>query len=160
MSEPEQPKIIVDDDWKSAARAEKEKLASKEAAKKAEGGDDGAPGLPENVSFDDLLRLMATQALMYMGAFPDPQTGKAMVALDLAKVHIDMLGVLEDKTKGNLTDTESKALLGILNELRLQYVEISKAVAQAAAEGRLSPEQAQGMTQGQGQTQGQPPPMV
>lgn len=143
MSEPEQPKIIVDDDWKSAARAEKEKLASREAAKKGDGGE-SAQGLPDRITFDDLLRLMATQALMYMGAFPDPQTGKAMIALDLAKVHIDMLGVLEDKTKGNLTDEESKSLKGILHELRLQYVEISKALAQAAAEGRLGPEHAHG----------------
>ncbi len=144
MSDPEQPKIIVDDDWKSAARQEKEKLASQEAAKKAEGGSEGAGGLPEKVTFDDMLRLMATQALMYMGAFPDPQTGKAMVALDVAKVHIDMLGVLDEKTKGNLTDEESKSLTGILNELRMQFVEVAKAVEQAAAEGRLSPEAAQG----------------
>ncbi|MEZ6244246.1 MAG: DUF1844 domain-containing protein [Phycisphaerales bacterium] len=145
MSEPEQPKIIVDDDWKSAARAEKEKLASQEASKKGEGAPAGGAGLPDKIAFDDLLRLMATQALMYMGAFPDPQTGKAMIAMDLAKVHIDMLGVLEDKTKGNLSDEESKSLKGILHELRLQYVEITKALAQAAAEGRLGPEYAQGV---------------
>ncbi len=140
MSEPEQPKIIVDDDWKSAAQAEKQRLASEEATKKQEAAD-APPGgtLPEKASFDDLLRLMATQALMYMGAFPDPQTGQAMVALDLAKLHIDMLGVLEEKTKGNLSDDESKALTGILNELRLQFVEVTKAVARASEEGRLSP---------------------
>jgi len=138
MSDPEQPKIIVDDDWKSAAQAEKERLASEEASKKQESADAPAGSAPEEASFDDLLRLMATQALMYMGAFPDPQTGQAMVALDLAKLHIDMLGVLEEKTKGNLGDGESKALTGILHELRLQFVEVTKAVAKAADEGRLS----------------------
>ena len=139
MSEQDPPKIIVDDDWKSAAQAEKQRLASEEATKKQGPGQTQAGGsLPEKATFDDLLRLMATQALMYMGAFPDPQTGQAMVALDLAKLHIDMLGVLEEKTKGNLSDDESKALSGILNELRLQFVEVSKAIAKAAEEGRLS----------------------
>lgn len=139
MSDQDPPKIIVDDDWKSAAQAEKQRLASEEATKKEEAGDAQAGGsLPEQASFDDLLRLMATQALMYMGAFPDPQTGQAMVALDVAKLHIDMLGVLDEKTKGNLSDDESKALTGILTELRMQFVEVTKAVAKAAEEGRLS----------------------
>ncbi|MFI4896979.1 MAG: DUF1844 domain-containing protein [Phycisphaerales bacterium JB059] len=151
MSDPEQPKIIVDDDWKSAAQAEKERLASEEASKKQE-PKGASPGgsLPEKASFDDLLRLMATQALMYMGAFPDPQTGQAMVALDLAKLHVDLLSVLEEKTRGNLSDEESKALTGILTELRMQFVEVTKAVAKAAEEGRLS--------QGTPGTPGAPPP--
>jgi hypothetical protein len=145
MADPTTPKIIVDDDWKSQARAEKEKLAAAEKQRAAEkqaaapAGDPGDPGagpgghggderLPP-ANFDTLLGSMITQALMYMGAFPDPETGQAIVSLEHAKFHIDLLGVLETKTKGNLSDTESKGLNQALSQLRLQFVEVTKAVA-------------------------------
>ncbi len=143
MADEQQPKIIVDDDWKSQARAEKEKLsqaaqAKKEAATGQPGAEPPKPG--EELGFIDLVRMLATQALMYLGAFPDPQTGKAMVALDVAKLHIDLLEVTQSKTKGNLTDEEQKALDGTLRELRHQFVEISKAVTKAQQEGRINPD--------------------
>jgi len=72
--------------------------------------------------------------LQYMGAFPDPETGRAVVAPPYAKLHIDLLGVLEAKTKGNLTPEEVKEIGEILTELRLRYVEISKAVTKMIAE--------------------------
>ncbi|HHN77668.1 MAG TPA: DUF1844 domain-containing protein [Phycisphaerales bacterium] len=135
MADGDQPKIIVDDDWKSQAQAEKAKLAEEVKAKEA-----AKHATPEEIGFIDLIRLLATQALMYMGAFPDPQTGKAMVALDIAKMNIDLLGVVEEKTKGNLTDDEQKMLEGTLHELRLQYVEIARAIQKAADEGRIGPD--------------------
>jgi len=137
MSDGDQPKIIVDDDWKSQAQAEKEKLAEQA---KAEPEASAEGGLPENITFTDLVRMFATQALMYMGAFPDPQTGKATVALDVAKMNIDLLGVLEEKTKGNLDDEEKELLEGSARELRGQFVEISKMLQQAQAEGRIGPD--------------------
>ena len=141
MADQKTPKIIVDDDWKSQAQAEKEKLAAAEAAaaqkSAAAGGGAGPDGLPEQVAFQDLIQVLATQALLYLGAFPDPQTGRAIVALDLAKLHIDLLGVVQEKTKGNLSDDESKMLDGTAHELRLQFAEIVQAVAQAQKEGRL-----------------------
>ena len=148
MADPTTPKIIVDDDWKSQARAEKEKLAAAEKQRAAEkqaapattGG--GAPGLDAGgghdpnrlppADFGTLLGSMITQALMYMGAFPDPETGQAIVSLEHAKFHIDLLGVLDTKTKGNLTESEAKDLSQSLNQLRLQFVEVTKAVAQYA----------------------------
>lgn len=133
MSDASGPKIIVDDDWKSQAQAEKEKLkeVGEGASREAEGG------FPEKVDFGHLLELLVTQTLMYLGAFPDPTTGRAMIALDAAKFHIDLLGVVEEKTKGNLSEEQQRQLSGVLHELRLQFVELSKAVAKAAAEGRL-----------------------
>src|SRR5262249_14205658 len=85
---------------------------------------------------------LVTQALSYMGAFPDPRTGKAMVSIDMARVFIDLLGVLEQKTKGNLTPEEGVLLSRTLNELRLEWVDISKAVAEAIKDGRIQPSQA------------------
>lgn len=144
MAGEEQPKIIIDSDWKAQAQAEKERLAAASkpappppgAAAAGQAGEGGrAPGEP--IGFKDLLSLLISQALSAMGAFPDPRTGRAMVALDLAKVYIDMLGVLEEKTKGNLTPDESTLLTRAVNELRMEFVEISREVAKAVQEGRV-----------------------
>ncbi|MCL4742533.1 MAG: DUF1844 domain-containing protein [Phycisphaerales bacterium] len=162
MPDPDQPKIIVDSDWKSQAQAEKDRLAEQERARAAAAPPRPAPGAdphaePEGpICFDDLVRLLATQALMYLGAYPDPQTGRAMVALDVAKVHVDLLGVLEDKTRGNLNEAEQKLLAGVLYELRMQFAEVAKALEKAVREGRISPSQAS--QAGAGPTM--PPPPV
>jgi hypothetical protein len=68
---------------------------------------------------------MATQALFAMGAIPDPATGQRVAHLDLARHHIDMLTVLEDKTKGNLTDAETEMLTQTTYELRSRYIQLS-----------------------------------
>ncbi|MHA7812241.1 MAG: DUF1844 domain-containing protein [Phycisphaerales bacterium] len=134
MSDPETPKIIVDDDWKSSAKAEKEKLAAAEKQKAEQ--DTGPGGLPEQLGFKELISLFATQALMYMGAIPD-QSGRAMVSLDVAKLNIDLLGVVQEKTKGNLSDEEQEMIDGTLNELRKHFVDTVQAVEKAAADGTL-----------------------
>ncbi len=141
------PKIVVDNDWKAQAQAEREKMAAQEkkaaAAKPAQGaaaggtpGAEGMEGLPP-ADFRGLLEVLITQALMYMGGFPDPETGRAMLSLEHAKFHIDLLAVLEEKTKGNLAADEAADLTQVLSQLRLQFVEISKAVAQAIAKGQM-----------------------
>ena len=134
----EEPKLIIDTDWKSQAQAEKERLAQKTAAAKpaAPGAPAGAE-MPQEVRFEDVVGLLATQALSYLGYFGDPQTGQAVVSLEYAKLHIDMLVVLEAKTKGNLTEQEEKFLAKTLSQLRMEFVEISKAVAKAVQEGRI-----------------------
>lgn len=136
MSDSEQHKIIVDDDWKTSARAEKEKLAAKEKERSEQQGAKGPAGIPEQIGFRELLSMLASQALMYMGAFPD-ESGKAVVHLEIAKLNIDMLDVLEDKTQGNLSDEESTMLTQTLKELRAQFVEVTKAVAKASEDGTL-----------------------
>jgi hypothetical protein len=148
MADQQAPKIIVDTDWKSQAQAEKEKLA---AAEKAKGPPAAAPGSPAPAgldahgqevpqpNFEELVRMLATQSLLYLGAFPDPETGRRMVSLELAQFNIDMLTMLEAKTKGNLDEREKEFITHMLYELRMQYVEISKAVAKAVEQGRISP---------------------
>lgn len=133
MPDEQEPKIIVDSDWKSEAQAEKAKLSEQEQSTEP------ASGQPVEASFGELVRSMAMPALMYMGQIPDPGTGKAVVALDAAKLHIDMLGILEDKTKGNLSEEEGTELSGFLRELRMIYVEVSQAVAKAVEEGKIKP---------------------
>ncbi|MCB9844535.1 MAG: DUF1844 domain-containing protein [Phycisphaeraceae bacterium] len=137
MDENQPSKIIVDSDWKREAEAEKARLEeqAKARAPKAKPGeiDPNAP-----IGFEDLIRMLASQALMYLGAIPD-ESGRAMLAPDIARLHIELLGVVEEKTKGNLDEDEDKLLRDVLQELRLQYVEVSKAVAKAVKEGKIKP---------------------
>ena len=136
MSDPDAPKLIIDDDWKSSAQAEKEKLAAAEKDQAEQAAKAGPGGIPEQIGFKELISLFATQALMYLGAIPD-QSGRAMVSLEVAKLNIDLLAVVQEKTKGNLSPEEQEMIDGTVNELRMQFVEVTKAVAKAAQEGTL-----------------------
>lgn len=132
MAEQDGPKIQIDSDWKAQARAEKERLVEKTKAADAPGaaagkaGAAGAGGLPP-ATFDTLVSTMATQALFAMGAIPDPRTGQRMQHLDLARHHIDMLSVIELKTRGNLSEEETGLIAGTLYELRSRYIQLASA---------------------------------
>ena len=130
MSDADKPKLIIDSDWKAQAQAEKEKLAQQEQRRAAEHGAHGDPeGMPP-ADFRTLVGMLATQALMYMGAIPDEQ-GRAMVALDVAAHYTDLLQTLADKTKGNLTKDESEELTEVVRELRARFVQLTGMVAEA-----------------------------
>jgi hypothetical protein len=121
------PKIQIDSDWKAEAQAEKERLAKQvKSAEGKPGAGAGAGGMPP-ASFESLVSTIVTQALFAMGAIPDPRTGQRMQHLDLARHHIDMLGVLEKKTKGNLTEEETTMLSTAAYELRSRYVQLGQA---------------------------------
>ncbi|MFM9902045.1 MAG: DUF1844 domain-containing protein [Polaromonas sp.] len=130
--------LVVDSDWKSQAQAEKERLAAAEKEKEAKGGSAAAGrgrGLPP-ADFNSLVGTLVTQAFMYLGGFPDPETGKAIVSLEHARFHIDLLTVLQKKTAGNLTPEEAEDVSRALHELQLRYVEIGQAVAEMAKQQR------------------------
>ncbi|MBC8357277.1 MAG: DUF1844 domain-containing protein [Planctomycetes bacterium] len=147
MSEEEtsRPKIIVDDDWKSRAQAEKEQLQQEAETKQDEAldeqpqdvtssaaePDDGGPIPP--ASFSVLVTTLATQALATMGQIPGAD-GKPIVQLEHAKHFVDTLGVLEEKTKGNLEPDEAAMLTTVLHELRLMFVAVGKQPAAATDE--------------------------
>ena len=116
----------VDESWKEEARREKERLAREEAEAPAEGPAEGrgAPGgLPEP-SFDLFVLSLAIQARIAMGEIANPVTRKQELDLDGAKHAIDLLGILEVKTKGNLTPDEKSHLEGALYDLRMRYVQL------------------------------------
>lgn len=123
------PKIIIDSDWKAQAQAEKEKLAEKERTE-AESGAGGRDDRMPDADFRGLVRTLATQAIMYLGGIPDPETGRAVVIPEYAQFQIDLLGVLEEKTKGNLSDEEREELEVILHELRMRFADIMGSVAE------------------------------
>jgi len=64
---------------------------------------------------------------MNLGAAPDPQSGKKNKNIELAKQNIEILAVLEEKTRGNLNPEEAELIKNILAEVRLRFVEASKA---------------------------------
>jgi len=130
----DQPKIVVDEDWKSQAEAEKQRLAEQEKASASAGaaarvgGERKLREMPP-ASFATLVSSLVTQILFALGGMEDPQTKKRYVDLDLAKHHIDTLAVLEEKTRGNLTEEEKKILDNALYEVRMQYVRMAQGVA-------------------------------
>ena len=74
-------------------------------------------------SFSLLIATFASQAMVAFGKVPDPIDGKTEIRLELARHAIDMLDILEQKTKGNLTADEAAMLEGILHQLRLEFME-------------------------------------
>ena len=83
-----------------------------------------AGGLPPQPGFMDLLVTLAQQASLYLGEIELPD-GTKPEDLGVARLYIDFLDVLRQKTTGNLTAEESAALDGLLSELRFRYVEKS-----------------------------------
>lgn len=75
--------------------------------------------------FQYLVLFLATQAMLCLGEQPDPSTGDRIQNLPAAKHTIDLLGVIHEKTKGNLTDDESQLLDNMLYDLRMRYVRTS-----------------------------------
>ena len=76
--------------------------------------------------FRGLIESLASQALLYMGAMRDPMTGQAHQDLNQAQTMIDMLGMIEEKTKGNLSPEESQLVGNLLYELRMRYIEANQ----------------------------------
>lgn len=160
----EEPKLIIDEDWKTQVQREKEELKQKlaegepDAATVHADGDsiessDAKPtgaadttdepvaetttkaassssseklGAPPPASLMLLVTTLATQAMGAMGLMPDEQGEKLPVNLDFARHFIDMLSVLEEKTKGNLSDDEKVYLTDALHQLRMAFVAVSK----------------------------------
>lgn len=134
--EGDKPEIIVDEDWKSQAEVDRQKLADveKSASTGAESAGRGSMTLPP-ASFGVLVTNLVTQILFALGAIEDPQTRKRYLDLALAKHNIDMLAVLEEKTKGNLTEQEKSMLDSALYEVRMAYVQSAQSAQSQAGGG-------------------------
>ena len=75
--------------------------------------------------FIEFVMMNAQQAALCLGQMAHPSTGKAEVNLDAARMFIDHLEVVQEKTRGNLNKDEDKILAGVLTELRLAFVQVS-----------------------------------
>lgn len=119
----EEPKIIVDDDWKSQVEQEKEQLKNEATQTPPPADDDMSQEMPP-ASFPMLVSTLATQAMASMGMIPDPHTGQPSVHKPMAKHFIDTLGMLQEKTTGNLAEEEATMIRDALHQLRMAYMAV------------------------------------
>lgn len=127
-------RTVVDEDWK--AQVEREK---REAAQKADAQADHDPPMPPP-TLTALGSSLAMQALAALGLLPDPLTGKVEVRLNRARHLIDTVNLLLEKTRGNISEEESRAMEEMLHELRLTFVQVQTRLAsQATSEKEKSP---------------------
>jgi hypothetical protein len=85
----------------------------------------GSVPLPE-VTLATFIFSLSSSALLHLGEIPDPDTNAVEVRLPLAKHIIDTLGMLQEKTRGNLEPDEDNLLKSVLYDLRLRYVQKSR----------------------------------
>ena len=81
--------------------------------------------MPE-VTFSTFVMSLNTSVLFHLGELPDPESGEKIVNLDLARHAIDTLVVLEQKTKGNLSDEEAELMRNILYDVKMRFVKAVK----------------------------------
>jgi hypothetical protein len=146
----DKPSLHIDTDWKRQAQEEKKRLAEEEAKKKsaeavaspataasvgvgpaapgaasAAGRGRGARGEPlPAASFIGLVQSLVTQVLYYLGDLA-ARGSEPAVNLDMAKHQIDLLGIMEEKTRGNLSEEEKTMLDSALYETRMRYVSVA-----------------------------------
>src|SRR4030095_14500951 len=89
--------------------------------------------LEDPTSFLSLVMSLASIAAASLGMMPHPVSGETGVDLKTAKHWIDVLGMLEEKTQGNLDSQEAQVLEGLLADLRMQYVSFTSAPTPPAA---------------------------
>jgi len=93
--------------------------------KKTAAGQTKVPPLPE-INFATFIFSLNSSALVHLGLMEEPLTGKKEKNLPLAKQTIDIIGMLAEKTSGNLTGDEEKLVKNILHDLRMMYVKECK----------------------------------
>lgn len=108
----------------SAAPAAKAETAETLAAGQDE---EDFPGADEPASFVNFLSTLATNAAASLGAVPHPATGQRSLDLETGKYWLDVLGMIKEKTRGNLHQQEARLLDGLLADLRMQYITMVRA---------------------------------
>src|SRR3972149_9939452 len=95
-------------------------------AELAEAGTEEQPHtIPAEINFAAFIFSLGRSAFIHLGEEPDPVSGVKKVSLQLAKETIDIISILEEKTKGNLTQDEGQLIKNLLYALRMRYVELA-----------------------------------
>ncbi|MFG0333268.1 MAG: DUF1844 domain-containing protein [Maioricimonas sp. JB049] len=134
-----EPEIHSDEDWKERVKEEDARRDAEAASTQSTSEGQGPPGESESTAFDDIdpsrlppasfpliVEMLSTQALVALGMIPEPGTSEPKPRLNLARHLIDLLGVIEEKTKGNLDEGEEQLLENTLHQLRMVYIERSR----------------------------------
>jgi Domain of unknown function (DUF1844) len=123
--------------------AEQEREAQREEVKEAKAAANAAPEKPatppadapkKSPAFENLIRMIGSNAAMVLGAYADPRTGQPVIDPEAARELIDMLDALHEKTKGNLAPEEDSLLLDLLGKLKMTYLEVNQAMAAQMAQ--------------------------
>ncbi len=120
--------VSDDSDKKQEASAGEPQINEKDTAGSSESQQKTSaesPPLPE-INFSTFIISLSSSAMFHFGEIPDPTTNTKQKNLPLAKQTIDILGVIQEKTKGNLTEEEHKLLDNLLYDLRMRFVEENK----------------------------------
>ena len=83
--------------------------------------------------FIEFVMMHAQNAALFLGQIPNPKTGEGEVNLELAKMFIDQLAMIQEKTRGNLTNEESTVLKNTLSNLQMVYVEVARQAPKGGA---------------------------
>jgi len=122
---------VVQEQEREAAR-EEVKEAAKAAANDAATEKAAPPPADtpkKSPAFENLIRMIGSNAAMVLGAYADPRTGQPVIDPEAARELIDMLDALHEKTKFNLAPEEDSLLLDLLGKLKMTYLEINQAMA-------------------------------
>jgi hypothetical protein len=118
-------KRSLDEKGELKEEGQEEEIKGEEKKKEPQKEDSQRVPLPE-ASLSSLIFSLSSSALLHLGEIADPQTGEKKGDFPLAKHSIDTIGMLKEKTKGNLTEEEDKFLESILTDLRWRYVKATK----------------------------------
>src|SRR3712207_649190 len=89
--------------------------------------------------FVEFVMMHAQNAALFLGQIPNPQTGQGEVNLELAKMFIDQLAMIQEKTRGNLSNEENAVLRNALSNLQMVFVEVSQQQPAGGASQRPAP---------------------
>ncbi|HZL37751.1 MAG TPA: DUF1844 domain-containing protein [Tepidisphaeraceae bacterium] len=143
----ETPSLHIDTDWKKQAQEEKRRLAEQQE-QRAAAAQSHPPAAPSGAapmagaaraggparrgkrevpaaSFSALVQSQMTQVLLYLGELA-PQGSEPMLNLDMAKYQLDLMSILEDKTKNNLAPDEQHMLDAALYDLRTRFIHVAQ----------------------------------
>ena len=90
--------------------------------------------------FIEFVMMHAQNAALFLGQIPNPKTGQGEVNLELAKMFIDQLAMIKEKTRGNLTNEEATVLRNPLSNLQMVYVEVSQHLPKGGESAQSKPE--------------------
>lgn len=131
-------KDVVEAEERKAER-EAQLEAARNPAPVAAAGEGLAAGQPAvdapkaSPAFENLVRMIGSNAAMVLGAYADPRTGQPVIDPEAARELIDMLDVLHEKTKGHLAPEEDGLLLDLLGKLKMTFLEVNQAIAAQSA---------------------------
>jgi Domain of unknown function (DUF1844) len=89
--------------------------------------------------FIEFVMMHAQNAALFLGQIPNPKTGEGEVNLELAKMFIDQLSMIQEKTRGNLSSEEATVLRNTLSNLQMVYVEVAQQAPKGAGQAKAPP---------------------